>query len=97
MGRFLRIEWITAGVSGTELPLQTQPEPAPVHGPLPAALRESIAPLLRIGHVQGLLDVIETFGRNEPSHRELVAGLRAMVLRFDFEGLISLTREEIDD
>ena len=54
-------------------------------------------PLLRIGHAQGLLDVIETFGRNEPSHGELVAGLRAMVLRFDFEGLISLTREKIDD
>ena len=97
LGRFLRIEWITAGVSGTELSLKTEPEPGPVHGPIPAALRESIAPLLRIGHVQGLLDVIETFGRNEPSHGELVAGLRAMVLRFDFEGLISLTRDKIDD
>ena len=97
LGRFLRIEWITAGVSGTELPLKAEPEPEPVHGPLPASLRESLAPLLRIGHVQGLLDAIETFGRNEPSHGELVAGLRAMVLRFDFEGLISLTRENIDD
>ena len=97
LGRFLRIEWITAGVSGTELTLTMEPEPDPVREPLPAGLRESIAPLLRIGHVQGLLDAIDTFGRNEPSHSELVARLRAMVLRFDFEGLISLTREETDD
>ena len=97
LGRFLRIEWITAGVSGAELTLTMEPEPDPVREPLPAALREEIAPLLRIGHVQGLLDAIDSFGRNEPSHGELVARLRAMVLRFDFEGLISLTREETDD
>ena len=97
LGRFLRIEWITAGVSGTELPLKAEPEPEPVHGPLPASLRESLAPLLRIGHVQGLLDAIETFGRNEPSHGELVGEVCAQVSVDDVLGARFVGAVQLDD
>ena len=97
LGRLLSIEWVSTGLSRVDLPLETAPEIEPVDEPLPEPLREKIAPLLRIGHVQGLLDLLEEHARQEPSHKALTMRLRAMVLRFDFESLIGLTKEHLDD
>ena len=97
LGRFLGIEWVTTGLSGVDLPLETAEELARVDEPLPEMLREKIAPLLRIGHVQGLLDLLDEHALHEPSHKALTLRLRAMVLRFDFESMIALTKEPVDD
>lgn len=97
LGRFLGIEWIPAGLSGAELPDLFNKENDQIQESIPPVLREQMVPLIRIGHVQGLLDVLDQHARHEPSHKLLIKQLRALVVKFDFESLLNLTKESNAD
>ncbi len=97
LGRFLGIEWITAGLSGADLPDLFNKDADHIQESIPSVLREKMAPLIRIGHVQGLLDVLDQHAHHEPSHKLLIKQLRSLVVKFDFETLLNLTKEPEDD
>lgn len=93
LGKFLSLEWISANL-GTPEHLQEAAQQAEiVRETIPTILRDRLMPLLRIGHVQGLLDVLDEHGRQEPSHKQLTAQLRNLVMRFDFATLSDLIKE----
>ena len=94
LGRFLGLEWISASLNKTELPDMFGPQVDPIEQEIPLSLKERLAPMIRIGHVQGLLDALAEHAKHEPSHNKLVTQLNALVMRFDFESLIALTKEK---
>lgn len=97
LGRFLGLEWIATGLSGAELPEKFGPEALAMQEEIPDVLREKLVPLIRIGHVQGLLDALQEHAKHEPSHKLMIRQLREMVLRFDFESLLDLTKDRRED
>jgi CheY-like chemotaxis protein len=97
LGRYLGIEWISAELSGVDLPSKFGTEVALTEESIPEVLREKMVQLLKTGHVQGLLNLLDSHAQHEPSHLSLTQSLRAMVLRFDFESLLKLTKRPHDD
>lgn len=91
LGRILNIKWINTGISGIEI------INAPVAGltlkpeMIPFELSERLGPLLRIGHVQGLLDELNNYSMSSQIEVALLDELRALVNKFDFDRLIELT------
>ena len=97
LGRYLGIEWISAELNGIDLPAKFGTEVALTEESIPEVLREKMVQLLKTGHVQGLLNLLDSHAQHEPSHLSLTQILRAMVLRFDFESLLKLTKQPHDE
>lgn len=93
LGKFLSLEWISANLGTSEHLQEAAQQAEIVRETIPTILRNRLMPLLRIGHVQGLLDVLDEHGRQEPSHKQLTAQLRNLVMRFDFATLSDLIKE----
>ena len=94
LGRFLGIEWVACGLNTPELASMFGPKTDLIEQEIPSSLKEKLAPLIHIGHVQGLLDTLDEHAKHEPSHQSLVSQLRTLVMRFDFESLIDLTKDK---
>lgn len=92
LGRFLNLEWIPASMGSNELPELFGPQSIDLKENVPSLLQSKLFPLIRIGHVQGILDVLTEHVSHEPSHEAIVAKLRAIVLRLDFDTLLELTK-----
>ena len=92
LGKFLNIEWISANLGMSEH-ISIDADLGKVSEPIPQTLIEQLKPALRIGHVQGLLNVLDEHTRNEPSHKDLTNQLRKLVMRFDFATLSDLMKE----
>ncbi len=95
LGQFLDIKWISAGLSGIAPPVAHDQADAGLGTEhIPQALRGRLSSLLHMGHVQGLLDELEQFATQYPSHRALCETLRTKVTQFEFQQLIELTRAD---
>lgn len=97
LGKFLGLEWMTANQGIADHYTDTLPADNVITEKIPITLRNRLAPLLKIGHIQGLLDVIDDHSRQEPSHRKLTEQLRNLVMRFDFQSLSVLMKEKDDE
>ena len=93
LARHLELEWVIA-----------LPTPSWVVAPaisakyIPADYKSSLVRLARLGHMQGLHEVLDRLYKEQPIYQELVNSLRTYVQRFAFEELITqlalLTNEE---
>jgi CheY-like chemotaxis protein len=97
LGRFLNIEWINATIKPDDLPELFGPEATESVTDLPDILRSTLYPLIRIGHIQGILDTLTEHVLHEPSHEILVTELRSIALRLDFETLLDLTKPDEEE
>lgn len=93
LGQFLDINWIAGGLNATDFPKNFGVSMDIAQLEIPNTLKERLAPLIRIGHIQGLLDSLDEYVGHEPSHQIMVGQLKAIVMRFDFETLLHLTKD----
>jgi CheY-like chemotaxis protein len=90
----LKLEW------AHEPPLanpQERTSPAPTtHAPLPAALREELQRLARLGQAAELRRRLRLAQTHEPTHAIALAHLQICVDRFDFDELMVLLSEDTE-
>jgi signal transduction histidine kinase/DNA-binding NarL/FixJ family response regulator len=83
----LGLQWLTERVP---VPEATVPATPPV---LPAQAASALVRHARLGHVQGLRDVLRDVAQSWPEHRDDCARIQALVERFDLEGVIDQLQE----
>jgi len=96
LGKFLNIAWISVGLSVTERVAEPIVTPFVIEH-IPVDLCEQLSPLLSVGHVQGLLDLLDGYSKSYPKCHELCAALSLRVKKFEFESLAKLIAAQLHD
>lgn len=87
----LGIEWSSGHV--LRHPLAAHPELSKVPLRLPAEAHSRALQMLRIGHVQGLLELFDHVARDHPAIADACAEIECLVKKFDFERIRLLLDE----
>lgn len=97
LARELQIQWVHEAHG---LPRPEEGSSAP-HKPklllLPAALRQELYHMARIGHGSGLRQRLRAFAAEQPSLQAELDGLQRLVERFDFDAILELLKETDDE